>query len=188
MQNIVDESKEAQAHSGKAILKATLTALMIALIILFTTILPAEYGIDPTGIGKMLGFTSLAQDKLSETTAQRHKAEPAAFRQDTVELKFPPREGYEYKFKLQEGAGMIYSWKAAQGLEYDFHGEPEGGPKGYFESYEKNNGGAFGNGSFTAPFTGTHGWYFKNNTGETITVKLTTAGFYEVVGIKGKAR
>lgn len=43
----------------KKIVKATVVALIIGAIILITSVLPAEYGIDPTGIGKSLGFTKL---------------------------------------------------------------------------------------------------------------------------------
>jgi len=33
-------------------------------------------------------------------------------------------------------------------------------------------------GSFAAPFSGIHGWYWENPGGDTITVRVTTAGFY----------
>lgn len=45
----------------KKIIKATIVALIIGAILLVTAVLPAEYGIDPTGTGKMLGFSKLHQ-------------------------------------------------------------------------------------------------------------------------------
>jgi len=42
------------------LLKATGVALAVAAIVLVTTVLPAEYGIDPTGIGSRLGLDALA--------------------------------------------------------------------------------------------------------------------------------
>lgn len=45
----------------KKIIKATIVALIIGIILLVTAVLPAEYGIDPTGTGKMLGFSKLYQ-------------------------------------------------------------------------------------------------------------------------------
>ncbi len=45
----------------KKIIVATFAALIIGIIILVTAVLPAEYGIDPTGIGKRAGFTKLYQ-------------------------------------------------------------------------------------------------------------------------------
>ncbi|MEQ1511495.1 MAG: hypothetical protein ABL934_02320 [Lysobacteraceae bacterium] len=46
--------------STRRLLKATASATVVATIILFTTVLPAEYGIDPTGIGARLGLDALA--------------------------------------------------------------------------------------------------------------------------------
>ena len=43
----------------KKIIKATAIALIIGAIILLTAVLPAEYGIDPTGAGHYLGFSKL---------------------------------------------------------------------------------------------------------------------------------
>ena len=47
------------APSKRAIVKATVIALAVALLILFTTVLPAEYGIDPLKTGKALGLIGL---------------------------------------------------------------------------------------------------------------------------------
>ena len=43
--------------SGRRIGLSVLGALAVAGIVLVTAVLPAEYGIDPTGIGGALGFT-----------------------------------------------------------------------------------------------------------------------------------
>ena len=45
------------------LLKSTLVAAAIAGALLVTAVLPAEYGIDPTGIGRALGLTALADRK-----------------------------------------------------------------------------------------------------------------------------
>ncbi len=42
------------------LLRATLLAIVVAGILLITIVLPAEYGIDPTGIGRMLGLDALS--------------------------------------------------------------------------------------------------------------------------------
>src|SRR5687768_17006496 len=41
--------------------KATLASLLIAGALLVTVVLPAEYGIDPTGVGAWLGLTVLSE-------------------------------------------------------------------------------------------------------------------------------
>ncbi|WP_287100714.1 hypothetical protein [Hydrotalea sp. AMD] len=43
----------------KKIIKATITAMLVGFVLLITAVLPAEYGIDPTGAGKAFGFTRL---------------------------------------------------------------------------------------------------------------------------------
>ena len=45
--------------STARLLRATLASLIVAAVILVTTVLPAEYGIDPTGIGARLGLDAL---------------------------------------------------------------------------------------------------------------------------------
>lgn len=53
------------------LLTATAVALVAAGAILVTTVLPAENGLDPTGIGKALGLTALHQaEASSEPTAE----------------------------------------------------------------------------------------------------------------------
>jgi hypothetical protein len=39
-------------------------------------------------------------------------------------------------------------------------------------------------GSFTAPFNGSHGWYWKNKTQQDVTVNLTVKGLYTIEGLK----
>lgn len=48
------------APSGKKLLIGSLAALGVAAVALVVFVLPAEYGIDPTGAGKALGLTELA--------------------------------------------------------------------------------------------------------------------------------
>ena len=40
--------------STKKLVKSTVMAICIAAVILITTVLPAEYGIDPSGVGECL--------------------------------------------------------------------------------------------------------------------------------------
>jgi len=176
---IVSETKEAEAHSKKTILKATGIALITALAILFTVILPAEYGIDLLGAGKLLGLATLAEGKNAKAVI--YTPEAGMYESDSAEIKLPPHQGIEYKYRIKEGSGMLYSWAADGDLHYEFHGEPKGAPKGTFQSYEKQIGKE-SHGTFIAPFEGTHGWYWENRTGELVTIRLVTAGYYEVVG------
>lgn len=47
------------SSSGKDLARGSLLALVIAGLVLLLAILPAEYGIDPTGVGKALGLNKL---------------------------------------------------------------------------------------------------------------------------------
>ena len=49
------ENTVVNAPSKRALAKATSIALLVALILLFTAVLPAEYGFDPLKTGKALG-------------------------------------------------------------------------------------------------------------------------------------
>ena len=168
---VVEESATREA-SKRNIIVATSLALGIAALMLTTVILPAEYNIDPLGVGQLLGITGL-----SEPISATVNREEAGFREDEVTFELLPFEFVEYKYQLHQGATVLYSWTASDTVSYDFHGEPEGGPEGFAESFSV--GKAVGkNGTFTAPFNGIHGWYWANRGTDTIVVKLTTAGFY----------
>lgn len=168
---------------------ATLGALLVAALLLVTVVLPAEYALDPLKTGAALGLTPLgdagraasAAPVVLNTAAQPggHSAQPGAFRRETVSFTLGPREGIEYKYRLAKGGSMVYSWRASANVNYDMHSEPDSGPRGYAESFDKQDGKDHAHGTYTAPFPGIHGWYWENPTRFTITVNLTTAGFYE---------
>ena len=83
---------------------------------------------------------------------------------------------------MQKGAGMVYGWKADGKLAFEFHGEPDQKPnKDYFESYELDDkaGKDASYGSFTAPTTGIHGWFWQNKGDKDVQFHLTVAGFFD---------
>jgi hypothetical protein len=92
-----------------------------------------------------------------------------------VELR--PFEGVEYKYRLQQNATLVYAWDASAPVEFEFHGEPDGAPEKYFDSYAKGTA-ASAQGSFTAAKAGIHGWYWKNHGEGRVTLTLRSAGFY----------
>jgi hypothetical protein len=168
--------------SKTRIFKASIIALLIALILLFVAILPAEYGIDPFGIGQELGILTLSEGKTNaHTKTNFYKAEADRYTDNEVTITLAPREGKEYKFLMEEGSGMLYSWSATQSVDYEFHGEPKGAPKGKFQSFEKKNGKT-ASGSFLAPFAGRQGWYWENKNDTPTTVTVKTVGYYQIIG------
>ena len=169
----------ARPVSRQRILAATALAAALAAVVLVVAVLPAEYGIDPLGTGKALGLTALAGT--SESAAAPAPALPpqqqATFQQDVYTVELRPFEGVEYKYRLEQGASLVYSWTATGLVGFEFHGEPDGAPKKYFDSYAKGEG-TDAHGGFTAAKPGIHGWYWVNKGAKRIIVTLKTAGFY----------
>lgn len=64
-------------------------------------------------------------------------------------------------------------------MNFEFHAEPDGGPRGYLQTYEKSQSSE-ASGTLTAPFSGIHGWYWENVGDQEITVTLTSAGYYNL--------
>lgn len=54
---------EAELPTSRQLLRSTLIAAVAAAALLVTTVLPAEYGVDPTGIGRVLGLTQMGELK-----------------------------------------------------------------------------------------------------------------------------
>ncbi|WP_305909967.1 hypothetical protein Q9L42_002775 [Methylomarinum sp. Ch1-1] len=201
-------------QSLRSLFIASGVATLIAGFVLTVFVLPAEYGIDPTGIGKKMGLTVLAKqttapepvqamaislqpqqtaeitcpepsdsEQNSVKTSQNSASAAAPQWQDTVKIIVPAKQGLEYKFHLKKGASLEYSW-ATDGakLYFDFHGEPKGDKTGYFKSFKVSTDQQ-SSGALTAPFEGSHGWYWENNTRSPITVILNTKGTYRILGL-----
>ena len=63
--------------SSAQLLRSTVIAMAAAVVILVTIVLPSEYGIDPTGVGRTLGLTEMGQIKTQlaeEAAADRRMA------------------------------------------------------------------------------------------------------------------
>jgi len=99
-----------------------------------------------------------------------------------IKVTIPAGKGLEYKFLLAKEAVMQYSWATDTGDDvfFDFHGEPTGGKAGYFKSFEKGTASK-DEGSLTAPFAGTIGWYWKNKTSGPVIVTLKAKGNYSLI-------
>jgi hypothetical protein len=55
----------AEPPPSRQLVRSTLIAAAIASVLLVTAVLPAEYGVDPTGIGRVLGLTQMGEMKMS---------------------------------------------------------------------------------------------------------------------------
>jgi len=194
--------------TGKRLILSAAIAAGAAAIALVAFVLPAEYGIDPLGIGRALGLTALSESSQTRTieivdvvggnervvqaeipdfgepvplpNPAVHQDAPAAPRTDTIEVEIPPEQETEVKLLMNTSKAVLYSWHVERGTIYsDFHGHtPDAGPN-FFVRYIEHQETAGGNGSLVAPFDGEHGWYWLNYNDFPVKVTLTVSGYYD---------
>jgi hypothetical protein len=120
---------------------------------------------------------------LADGVFREHSAD---YRSDVIEIPLEPLEELEYKLGLNEGDSIVYQWDAVdledpELLYAEFHGHtPPVDNAGDLMFYRKATGDTE-RGVLTAPFTGIHGWYLRNDTEKPIVVRLKVAGFYELL-------
>jgi hypothetical protein len=180
--------------SGRQLALASAAALLAAVVILVVAVLPAEYGIDPLGIGARLGLVPdppVAADAAPASPAAADvSAAPLApattgpigyysrpFAVDHVTFELGPYEYVEYKYRLEAGASVHFSWEASSPVMHDFHADPDGADGHDPVSFDSRELGR-ADGTHRAPFAGMHGWLWENPGSGTIHVSLTSAGFY----------
>ncbi|GGY71105.1 hypothetical protein [Marinobacter zhanjiangensis] len=66
--------------STARLIRSTIIAAIVALILLVTVVMPAEYSVDPTGAGRLLGLTEMGEikEQLAEEAAADEAAEMVA--------------------------------------------------------------------------------------------------------------
>lgn len=139
---------EAKPPPARKILISVVAAVVVAAVVLVTIILPAEYNIDPTGVGGALGLTALnapAQPggktiQIVEVVGGNEKyrevpipdfgepvplPNPAVFqkqgavaRADSKTVTLQPNEKTEIKTLLKAAQVVTFSWRAEGGLVY----------------------------------------------------------------------
>jgi hypothetical protein len=206
--------------SNASLIKATIAAASLGSVLLVTTVLPAEYGIDPTGLGKAMGLTQLNSstkstppvpatvvtatppavnavaavaavsaaastptvetDNDDENSPVRKR--DSAYQTRTMTLSLAPGQGTEIKAVMEAGERFVFNWKTEGGaVNFDMHGEPPNAKRNEFTSYWFARNQRQASGSFTAPFKGTHGWYWRNRGNKPVKVTVSLSGFFRDV-------
>ena len=168
------------ASAGWSIARASALAFVAAVIVLVTAVLPAEYGLDPLGTGRALGLLNLfnaAPPPIVAAEGGPAVTQAAGFRTDARRLTVPSLGSVEFKYRLAKGSVLVYSWRAAAPIDFDFHTEPAGQPPSASETFERGSADAK-EGSYTAPYDGIHGWYWENLYDTDVVVTLDAAGFF----------
>lgn len=188
--------------TSRQLVRSTLIALAGAGALLVTVVLPAEYGIDLTGAGRILGLTEMGEIKVQladeaaaelaselpsgdipSAEAASNPAIAVANRTDRKEITLEPGEAAEIKLSARKGVSIAFSWSVAGGVvNYDTHGDPLVKRRGFYHGYGKGKASSGQEGAILTAFDGTHGWYWRNRSGQSVVITLQTSGAYS--GIK----
>jgi hypothetical protein len=187
--------------SSAQLIRSTAIAAASAVAILVTVVLPAEYNIDPTGIGGVLGLaemgeikTQLAEeaeaDRLMDLEAEEQSslmndifglfvgaahAQEAEVWRDEITFTLAPGDSAEWKLVMEEGQTVEYRIFVEGGrVNFDMHGH--GG--GQSVTYDKSRGSTGDAGAIVAAFDGEHGWFWRNRDSEPATVTVQVRGEY----------
>ena len=130
--------------SRKTLLRGTILTFIGAAVVTVLFIMPAEYGVDPTGLGERLGLTRLSGtvaapdiDATPRIVQGTFPVAPAAedfdfyepevlgdpfsrshavpFRTDTLVIPLEEFEQVEVKTTMKQGDALVYSWKLLEG-------------------------------------------------------------------------
>lgn len=191
--------------TSRQLTKATIGAMAGAGALLVAVILPAEFAIDPTGVGRGLGLTQMGELKVQlaeeaardsavdsggtlasartvDAPAAESPASDAEARRDVTRVTLAPGEGAEVKVTATKGARVTFDWAVNAGhVNYDTHGDPVDAPKGFYHGYGKGKQSTGQKGELVAAFDGKHGWFWRNRSDGPVVVTLTTEGQYSEV-------
>jgi len=186
------QPSEKDLPSSSQLIKSTIIAFVVATILLALVILPAEYGVDPTGVGHALGLKKMGEIK--NTLKEESLIEPEVLidenqiknesqtkstieiNQEIMAVTIAPGEAIEIKLEMKKGAIAQYKWSTENGtLNFNLHGD---GYKGMHKSatYKKGKMVASDKGELVAEFDGYHGWFWRNRNDESVNVKLEAMG------------
>ncbi len=199
---------ERELPSTAKLIKSTIIAIVTALVLLVTVVMPSEYGIDPIGFGEITGLKRMGEIKVSlaeEAAADSEKQdqiaeiseEPAAVvskvepevaivknegltQNHEITFTLAPDEGTEVKVTMTKGSKVTYNWKTDGGkANFDVHGDSESLKINYHSYYKGSD--VMREGILEAAFDGNHGWFWRNRTKEPLTMTIKTNGEYSEI-------
>lgn len=138
--------------SNPSITKKLIIACAAACVVLVSFVMPAEFGIDITGVGKLTGIDALANDipgasrdfgqtlkfnveeydlqaeTINQSIQGLIQLNDKPFNTETIILNIEDLGEIEHKFILAQNTALLYSWKLinpkGDGVYYEFHGHP----------------------------------------------------------------
>jgi hypothetical protein len=206
-----DMPTRAELPTTGQLLRSTAIAIAAAAALLVTVVLPAEYAIDPTGIGKVLGLTEMgeikqqlaeeaAMDAAATTEPEALSATPIAPVVSKVDEQAAPApapvaeqpiwtDTVTLTLAPGEAAEVKLVMKAGDTATYAWrvdnghlNSDLHGdGTRGQSTSYRKGRAETEDTGDFTAAFDGSHGWFWRNRSDVSVELTLDTKGAYSEV-------
>ena len=198
---------EADLPSTEKLIKSTVAAIAVAVVLLLVAVLPAEYGIDPTGVGKVLGLKRMGEIKVSldhaavvdhiqeqavdsqpsPSAVEAKASSPAPESANTsltqsheMKVSLAPNATTEIKVVMEEGGKVRYKWWSDGGLaNFNVHGDSKKLNIDY-HNYSKGSDRK-GEGVIEAAFDGSHGWFWRNRTDSEMSITLQTSGEYSEI-------
>jgi hypothetical protein len=189
--------------TSRQLVTSTLVAGGVAAALLAAVVLPSEYGIDPTGVGRLLGLTEMGEIKMqlaeeaasdSAVNAKLATTPPAKSttaptpsevvnagteRSDTTTVQLAVGEGAEVKLTAAKGAQIAFDWSVAGGhVNFDTHADAPGID---YHGYGKGKESKGESGTLSVAFDGKHGWFWRNRSSAPVTITLRTTGIYTQV-------
>lgn len=196
--------------STSKLIKSTILAAAIAGVLLITVVMPAEYGIDPTGIGNVIGLKKMGEIRVSlakeeaadqannlgintEVKQDEVNAAIASTPQSTgigtntlnheMQVTLAPDEGAEIKVEMSKGNKVQYVWSTDGGkANFDVHADSK---KLGIDYHQYGKGSEqLKEGEIEAAFDGSHGWFWRNRTSNPMVITLKTNGEYTEISRK----
>lgn len=206
-----DMPTRAELPTTPQLLRSTSIAIATAAVLLVTVVLPSEYGVDPTGVGRVLGLTEmgeikqqLAAEAAAEADASPVPAEavappapvdvtqpamttPAAEASETANAGW--RDTVSLTLAPGEAAEVKLSMKKGEVANYEWsvsqgHVNSDlhaDGAGGLSTSYRKGRAETRDAGDLRAAFDGSHGWFWRNRSEVSVTITLRTNGAYSEI-------
>ncbi len=183
---------------GRTLALITGGGLVAGALIVLGAIMPAEYNVDPLGLGKLSGIARLWAPEEKNIDASAAGAPLArdydtAPRTDVIEIPLTDFLGgakgseLEYKVHMKKDASLVYEWEVigagrADDFHFDFHGHttPAPGEEMTVATYRQAYG-LKAQGALTAPFDGIQGWQFSNSSDKPVVVRVRLTGFYDLI-------
>ena len=208
-----DIPTQAELPTSRQLLKSTIIAIIAAGAILVTIVLPSEYAIDPTGVGRALGLAEMGEIKgqlAKEAEADRMRDAQGAIapspqpRSDLMRRiidEFGIKSAHaqqsrtdEISVTLAPGEGGEVKLSMSKGAKANYSWTSSGGVVNYDlhgdasgteTSYKKGRGVGEDTGVLEAGFDGKHGWFWRNRTNKPVTITLkATGGHTEMQRVK----